>query len=326
MTKRWKRWVLAAGILLVGGELAARFYLGLGDPPLSQPHPTIEYLFKPNQRVHRFGNLFATNRYGMRSADFAPQKQQPGELRILVFGDSVINGGNLTDQARLATTTLQNQLGAILHRPVIVGNVSAGSWGPPNQLAYLRQFGFLDADIVVLVLSSSDFDDAPTYEPLNPLTHPTQAPVSALWEGITRYLPRFIGHSAVNEAGIVPDAAQVPNKRDIEVCAEAEREFFALAQAAGVRALLLQHWTALELRSHQALPGYAANRQIALDAGVPVADDADLLESRLRSGHNPFRDDIHLNDVGQAALHELLLSQLQGHFADTLQTATAASR
>jgi len=202
---------------------------------------------------------------------------------------------------------------------------AAGSWGPPNQLAYLRQFGWLDADIVVLVLSSSDYDDAPSFEPLNPLTHPTQAPLSALWEGLTRYLPRFIGRAAVNEAGVVPDVARVPNKRDIEVCAAAEREFFAAARAGGVEALLLQHWTASELQSHRALPGYEANQRIALDAGVPVGDDAAQLESALKSGRNPFRDDIHLNDAGQAVLRELLLNQLQAHFSQTL-TATSASR
>jgi lysophospholipase L1-like esterase len=92
-----------------------------------------------------------------------------------------------------------------------------------------------------------------------------------------------------------------------------------------VEALLLQHWTASELQTHRALPGYEANRRIALEAEVPVADDAAQLESALKSGHNPFRDDIHLNDAGQAALLELLLKQLQAHFPQTL-TATSASR
>jgi hypothetical protein len=42
-------------VLLVAGELFARFYLGLGDPPLSEADSKIEYLFKPDQDCHRRG-------------------------------------------------------------------------------------------------------------------------------------------------------------------------------------------------------------------------------------------------------------------------------
>jgi GDSL-like Lipase/Acylhydrolase family len=298
-------------VSIVCGELFARFYIGLGDPPLSEPHPTIEYLFKPNQRVHRFGNLFATNRYGMRSDDFPPQKLNPQELRVMVYGDSVVNGGNPTDQPRLATSLLEKRLATGLRRPVVVGNISAGSWGPPNEFAYLRQFGFLDADIIVLVLSSSDYDDAPTFEPLNPLTHPTEAPISALWEALTRYLPRYFTGRKVNEAGVVPDVQEIANKRDIEVSLQAEHDFLETAKAGGVTILVLQHWTQTELRSSKPLVGHDEIRRIAAEATVPVYDDADTLKAYLRDGKNPFRDDIHLNESGQQALAELLEAMVE---------------
>jgi hypothetical protein len=313
VTNRFPGWALVAALVVVlCGELLSRFYLGLGHPPLSQAHPTIEYLFKPNQDVYRFGNHFKTNRYGMRSADFPPQKADPSELRVLVYGDSVINGGNLTDQSHLATTYLQQALAADLHRPVIVANISAGSWGPPNELAYMRQFGFLDADIVVLVLSSSDYDDAPTFEPLNPLTHPTEEPISALWEGVTRYLPRYIGAATVNEAGIVPDSRHVANRRDIEICLAAEKELLESAKSSGIRVLLLQHWTRAELHNRQPLPGHALIRQTAAEAGVPIIEDAEAMQARIKAGRNPFRDDIHPNEEGQRVLGELLLQALLG--------------
>lgn len=295
------KWPLIASLgVLAGAELVARFYFGLGDPPLSQTHPTIEYLFKPNQRVHRFGNVFATNRYGMRSDDFPPQKASPNELRVMVYGDSVVNGGALSDQSRIATSILQRRLTETQHRRVVVGNVSAGGWGPPNELAYLKQFGFLDADVVILVLSSSDYDDAPTFEPLNPQTLPTQAPISAAWEGMVRYLPRYVGRPLSGD--------HIPNKRDIEVSLEAEHEFLAMARAEGVKILLLQHWTASELKSGP-LQGHAEIRRVAVD--VPVYDDAEKLRSYVRAGKNPFRDDIHLNDDGQQALAELLLNMVR---------------
>jgi lysophospholipase L1-like esterase len=301
-------------VVLVCGEIFARFYLGLGDPPLTQTHPTIEYLFKPNQKVHPFHRLFQTNRYGMRSEDFPPQKLDPRELRIMVYGDSVVNGGNLTDQSRLATSILQRTLARELDRPVVVGNISAGSWGPPNELAYLKQYGFLDADVVVLVLSSSDYDDAPTFEPLDPLTHPTAAPISALWEGITRYLPRYLHGLSVNQSGVVPEANEVANKRDIDVSLSAERDFLEMAKAYSVNILVLQHWTASELRDRKALQGHTDIRRVAVEAVVPICDDSDRLRALLDRHLNPYRDDIHLNEDGQQVMAELLLDVLKSQF------------
>jgi hypothetical protein len=319
------KWGLAVAVALIaGGELIARFVLGLGDPPLSETHPTIEYLFQPNQTVHRFGNLFQTNRYGMRSTDFPPRKLDPRELRVMVYGDSVVNGGNLTDQSRVATSILQGTLAKALNRPVIVGNISAGSWGPPNEYAYLRQYGFLGADIVVLVLSSSDYDDAPTFEPLNPLTHPTSAPLSALWEGISRYLPRYLSGTVTNESGAVPDAAHIANERDIEVSLEAEHDFLEMAKQRPVKILVLQHWTASELARGVPLEGHTDIRRVATESGVPIYDDADVLRAYLKAGKNPFRDDIHLNDAGQRALAELLSGLIMPLTVDAAAPASSS--
>jgi hypothetical protein len=301
----WLTAVLAGSLACV--ELVARFVLGLGTPPLSETHPTIEYLFRPNQKVHRFGNVFATNRYGMRSEDFPPQKLDPHELRILVFGDSVVNGGTLSDQSRIATSIVQRKLAQMQHRNVVVGNISAGSWGPPNELAYLEQFGFLDADLVILVLSSSDYNDAPTFEPLNPLTHPTETPVSAAVEGLVRYLPRYLNGNGLHQESSIPDPNEVINKRDVQVSLSAERRFYEMAKSENAKVVLVQHWTESELRTGHTLTGYKENRRVGLESLIPVYEDAAKLRSYVDAGKNPFRDDIHLSDNGQQALAELIL-------------------
>ena len=59
----------------------------------------------------------------MRSAEFPKHKQDPRKLRILVLGDSIINGGTLTDQDDLATELLRRDLIERLGRPVVVGNI-----------------------------------------------------------------------------------------------------------------------------------------------------------------------------------------------------------
>jgi hypothetical protein len=135
--------VVGFALVLVGGEAFARYRLGLGTPPLSMTHPKIEYMYQPNQDVYRFGNHFIVNQYGMRSLPFPQKKQDQNEYRIMVFGDSVLNGGNLTDHQALATTLLADRLSQESSKKVIVGNISAGSWGPGNWLAYAQEYGMI---------------------------------------------------------------------------------------------------------------------------------------------------------------------------------------
>src|SRR3982751_6129423 len=86
--RRWRRrflWLLILCVVaLVGGELVARFYFGLGDPPLMIADPQVEYLYKPSQTVHRFGHVIHYNQYSMRSPDFPVHKTDPNEFRVLV--------------------------------------------------------------------------------------------------------------------------------------------------------------------------------------------------------------------------------------------------
>lgn len=139
-------------------------------------------MFAPDQEVYRFGNLQAYNAQGMRSP---PMETVFQPRRILVFGDSVLNGGNLTDQSELGTTLATSD-------DLFFGNVSAGSWGPANMHAWFREFGSMGADTAIIVVSSHDLSDLPSFEPLDPTTHPMQPPLSALTEAFTRYIPRYI--------------------------------------------------------------------------------------------------------------------------------------
>src|SRR5947207_15760221 len=80
---RWRRrgafLLISLLLLLVGGELFARYYLGLGDPPLMIADPQIEYLYKPSQTVHRFGHIIHYNAYSMRSDDFPAHQTDSNE-------------------------------------------------------------------------------------------------------------------------------------------------------------------------------------------------------------------------------------------------------
>ena len=305
------RWIICSVVVaIVTGEIFARFYLGLGTPPLSIKHPTIEYMYKPNQDVYRFGNHFVVNQYGMRSAPFTRNKQK-GEFRIMVFGDSVVNGGNLTDRSDLATSLIQKSLANSGYKQLIVGNISAGSWGPGNWLAYAKEYGFFDADIIVLVLSSHDYADNPTFAPLNPNTHPTEQPISALVEGIERYLPRYLPRSSS-----IPIVSENDHPSDSVDKAGGARgiadlkNFLMLAKQQSPIVLVFQHFEYLEIEKHTTSIGYQRIKEACEQLNISPISLEPYFRMSLESGVNPYRDNIHPNQIGQQIISTAIIVNL----------------
>ncbi|MEM9413943.1 MAG: SGNH/GDSL hydrolase family protein [Planctomycetota bacterium] len=310
------RWlILVAVVFVVGAELVARLYLGLGDPPLSVADPEIEYLFKPSQDVRRFGNRVAFNAYSMRSDAFSRAKEDPSEFRLLVLGDSVINGGGQTDQSDLATQLLQDDLSDQLDRPVVVGNISAGSWGPANLLAYVKREGAFDADMIVLVISSHDAGDVPTFTPtvgVHP-SFPDRKPILALQEAVTRYLPRYLpflrkggGEHNTQPTGATADDGAIP----------ALTELIQWVQAEDVPMVIVHHAEQAELTSaYQA--GYSEIAEVADALGAELIEAGPTFQEAIEAGEAPYRDNIHPNAAGQRLLAEVIqqavLQDLQAH-------------
>jgi hypothetical protein len=296
---------LAAAVFLLA-ELICRFAIGLGNPPLYQADAQIEYLLRPSKTYYRFHHRFSVNRYAMRADDFPPEKSAPDEFRVIVIGDSIIYGGVLIDQRDIDTEIFKRDLQQQLARPVVVGNASAKSWGPPNELAYLQRYGTLHADVVILELSSHDYADAPTFVPVVGIAaaYPAKMPPFALFDLFETYiLPRYTRFGATPEGidkTMINDAA---SPQDIAECRDAEREFFRYARARQARVALVQHLSLPELTgSYQ--PGYFANQAVAREENVPYVDDAAELRLALKSGQNPFYpgNDLHLDRSGQPIL------------------------
>ena len=90
----------------------------------------------------------------MRSAELERRS-----IKILGFGDSVLNGGVMTDQDSLATTLLSDTLSKIQNRKIQFLNISSGSWGPDNCYAFLTKHGSYQAKQLFLFVSSHDAYD-----------------------------------------------------------------------------------------------------------------------------------------------------------------------
>lgn len=262
----------------------------------------------------RFRHRYHVNRFGMRSDDFPARKSAENEIRIMVFGDSVVNAGAAIPQSEIATEILRSKIAAETKRPVVVGNVSAKSWGPPNLLAYARHFGFLDADVVVIVLSSHDAFDIPDGRPVVGIDsdYPAKKPPFAMSELFFRYAVQLLPKGPAK-----PKPA--PSEDDRRISMAALRELITLAKASGAEVLIAQHLERDE-DPNSPLPGYRYIAEVAKAADIPTIPIGRALK---RSG-NPakfYSDTIHPTAEAQPiiaqTLFDLVMKSLRNKKSET---------
>jgi len=300
--------LLVIFILLLIGELTARFLLGLGDPPLSIGDGKIDYLFAPSQKCHRFGNYIVYNEFSMR-CHFSLKGTNPRQ-RIFVVGDSVVNGGVLTDHKDLATTILQNKLD-FTHADIQVLNVSAGSWGPGNYAMYFNKYSELvrSNDVVIVEVNSHDLweDDPVKTAGANvgkDIALPVKKPCSALMECVNRYLiPRvknLFGMVAVNTKVDVPKWGNDGSSASASYNLEMLNRLYSFPW---VKRYMLIYRSRKECKNNTVTEGERIFREFAKTNGVVIIDAQ--LDAQM-----DYRDSIHPNQSGQRKLSEAIIQAL----------------
>lgn len=287
--------LLTLAILIISGEAFARYVVGLGTPPLSVTHARIEYMFAPGQDVQRFGNRQLYNELSMRSA---PLASWGDDRRVLVFGDSVLNGGNLTDHEELATTLATKSTDQ-----AVFANISAGSWGIDNFLGWIEVYGMINADAGIIVLSSHDAGDAPTFDPLNPMVHPTRTPPMALWEAVMRYFPRYLPFEipSFSSKSVKPVNPLHLGRSGVDALPDLILRF----ASTDTPLCIILHNTLTELKSNG--DNAFSDLVAILEAySVPMLTLTEFAENL--HVQSIYRDDIHINEVGQSVLAVALIS------------------
>ena len=290
-------------LAVVCAELFARYYLGLGDPPIAMGDAEIDYIFAPNQDCNRFGNRIVYNDASMR-CDFDVLTTRPS-CRIFIVGDSVVNGGVLTDHNDLATTILQSRLEKTRNN-IHVCNVSTGSWGPGNYAAYFRKYRELvdTNDVLVLEVNSHDlWEDDPTKTAGRNVGKdtalPDRKPWCALWDGFDRYLipriRRLLGKSQVNTKVDVPkwqtDAENEVAKYNLRMLDDVFKLPFE-------KKYILIHRSRQESKEHSETSGESRFRKFADERAIPIIE--------LVLEESDYRDKIHLSSSGQRKMADAI--------------------
>lgn len=310
-------------------ELALRWVLGLGNPPLYVADDRTGYRLAPGQALRRFGNRIEVNEYSMRGG---PLAAAGSTLRILLLGDSIANGGWWTDRDDTIAVQLAGLLGRSLPPrvlahclpgwnaaattaapPIEVLNASANSWGPRNELGYLEKFGDFGAVAIVLLLNTDDlFGFAPNALPVGrDVNYPDRRPPLALLELWQTILPPprdpELDRPAQESGDVV--GANLKAIAQIQARAAASQATFLIALTPLKR----------ELAAQRDYEGKARDRLADLAESLAI-DWIDLLPE-LRSlppaqAEALYRDTIHFTPEGNALVSRAIARRLTGLLVD----------
>ena len=297
--------LLSIFIFSVSIEITAKYILGLGNPPLFIQHKSIEYEYVPNQNLKRFHRHIKINSMGMRSEEFS---QNSSKKRILVYGDSIVWGGTITDQKDLSTEVLGKLLEENNYN-YEVGNISAGSWGPGNWLAHVTERGIYGADIVILVISSHDWLDNPTYASIkNNISMPTKRPNFASEELIKRYIFPKIKKSFPPRNKSHNNQINTENKKGLEDLGK----FINLVREKGAEIVVVQFWDREEFKNNNPKEGTKFIKKVLRDNKVKTIDSIDGFRKCSKNSRDLFIDHIHpFRKLGQKCLGYILFEALQ---------------
>ena len=207
------------------------------------------------------------------------------------------------DQDSLATTLFTKETGMQML------NISCGSWGPDNSVAYLKEKGTFGAKAILLVCSSHDAFDSMSFAPVVGVmpNYPTEQYSFAIWEAIDRYLIPYLNKMTHNRKYADPDAVVEKLAADRQVVQKSKhfvKGFDALkhiADSLSIPMCVYLHAERGELEQRryndmgQQILLWADTSNVRLIDGIKEGERLDM-----------YHDAIHLNNRGQRHLADVL--------------------
>lgn len=298
MAKRFRRFLFYPIIFFII-EIILRVNYGFCDALLYQSSNQYEYIAQPNQNRYRFGAHIYYNNYSQRN-----KEPDSTKIKILGLGDSVIFGGTWMDQDSLATTLFSKETGMQML------NISAGSWGPDNCAAYLKEKGTFNAKAIILVCSSHDAYDTMSFTPVVGKfpNYPKKQYKIAIWELIDRYaLPHINNYFSRAKHKLDPDAKVVTQIQNAAVAKKSNLfnpgfvQIKAIADSLHIPFSIYLHAETNEIAAGQynemgnEIIEWAKKNQVSLVKGIETGETISM-----------YKDAIHYNEKGQRHLANIM--------------------
>jgi lysophospholipase L1-like esterase len=275
------------------------------------PDPELVYRQPSSATLHLQGVEVRTNELGLRDDPVAAKA--PGELRVLVLGDSVAFGWGVAQEA-IFPSVLQRLLAERLARPVRVVNSGVCSYNTVQELAFLRTRGLaLEPDVVILFYVANDvgtheaFEAPPAWRELPPPALLRRA-LGALW--LYRLADHALRYGLAGTRAPRSEPSAQPGAPGWQASMDALRALEAHAREAGFRLLVFfGRWTP----DPASTPLLDAVREAV--APAPVADTAEWFAGRALRPYLNSVVDAHPN----AAAHRVFAE----HMAEAVRAALA---
>lgn len=284
-------------------EITLRLW-GFCDALLYNHSDKYEYIAQPYQDRYRFGAHIHYNSYSQRSTEPDSTKKI-----ILGLGDSVLFGGTWMDQDSLATTIFSKETG------IQMLNISAGSWGPDNCAAYLKEKGTFNAKAMILVCSSHDAYDVMSHIPVVGVypNYPNKQYKSAIIELMDRYLiPIIKYYFSKAKKKLDPDETVVSNITHSSVKKKSKQfdpgfeQLKNIADSLHIPFIIYLHAETSEIAEGdynemgKKIIRWADTNSVPLINGIQNGETTDM-----------YKDVIHFNEKGQRHLADILIKKIK---------------
>lgn len=284
-------------------EITLRLW-GFCDALLYNHSDKYEYIAQPYQDRYRFGAHIHYNSYSQRSTEPDSTKKI-----ILGLGDSVLFGGTWMDQDSLATTIFSKETG------IQMLNISAGSWGPDNCAAYLKEKGTFNAKAMILVCSSHDAYDVMSHIPVVGVypNYPNKQYKSAIIELMDRYLiPIIKYYFSKAKKKLDPDETVVSNITHSSVKKKSKQfdpgfeQLKNIADSLHIPFIIYLHAETSEIAEGdynemgKKIIRWADTNSVPLINGIQNGEMTDM-----------YKDVIHFNKKGQRHLSKILMEKIK---------------
>lgn len=300
-TKKTLKFIFFILLLFILGELYLRHFQGLADAPIYIESEEYEYISAPNQDGSRFGNHYHYNSYSQRNEEPDSTKQI-----ILGLGDSVLFGGMQSDQDSIATSifTKENKHSQML-------NISAGSWGPDNCSAYLKEKGIFNATKMFLVVSSHDAHDNMDFKPVVGVhkSYPNKKYKLAFGELFERYLIPKITKKFNQIKELDPDQKVLNGiniKKKGKIFNPGFEELKSISDSISIPLIIYLHADKMELKDKKYNEQGEEIINWSKENNIKIIQELDYNFSE-----SDYRDGIHLNNNGQRKLANIMNGHLK---------------